>query len=824
MRFYTNISQWGNNLLLREVIDGKRVNRKVKYSPTLYCPVMRETNFKTLEGKYVTPIKHQTMRDAKEWVEQYKEQPHLLYGNTQYQYSFLYENYPNLEWSLDDVLIATIDIEVACENGFPNPQDAIEPLLSITVKNHANKQIFVWGVGMYKTTRPDVAYVNCENEKELIYEFLKFWQMNQPDVITGWNTEFFDIPYLCNRIKKLCGEDDLKKLSPWKSVSSKNIYSMGRSHQVWDIQGIAALDYYDLYRKFTYTNQESYRLDHIAYVELGERKDGNPYDTFRDWYTNDFQSFIDYNITDVEIVDKLEEKMKLIDLCLTMAYEAKVNYTDVLGSVKYWDILIHNYLMDKGIVVPQKVEREKSEKYEGAYVKDPQTGMHEWVLSFDLNSLYPHLIMQYNISPETMKSEQTVPNMSVDKLLDKQIDTSVLKNTTMTPNGALFRTDKKGFLPEMMQKMYDDRVRYKKAMLEAKQNLVNTKDKKYEKQISTFNNIQMAKKIALNSAYGAIGNNWFRYYSHTMAEAITTSGQLSIRWIEKKINSYMNGLLKTKDKDYVIASDTDSVYITFDELIKKLNPKYPIDFLDTIAKEKVEPFIDQSYQELANYLHAYEQKMQMKREVIADKGIWTAKKRYILNAYDIEGVRYKEPTLKIMGIEAVKSSTPAPCREKIKEALKIMMSGDEKELNKFIQNFREEFLTLPPEDIAYPRSVNGLNKWSETHTLFKKGAPIHVKGGILYNHLVKKNKLTRYYPLIQEGDKIKFLYLKLPNIYQSSSISFITTLPKQLDFKVDYELQFEKSFIEPLNFIIEKIGWFVDRTYGTQGTLEDFFA
>ena len=824
MRFYTNVSQWGNNLLLREVIDGKRVNRKVKYSPTLYCPVMRQTNFKTLEGKYVTPIKHQTIKDAKEWVEQYKEQPHLLYGNTQYAYSFLYENYPNLDWSLESILIATIDIEVACENGFPNPQDAIEPLLSITVKNHSNKQIFVWGVGDYKTHRNDVAYVKCDNEKELIFEFLKFWQMNQPDVITGWNTEFFDIPYLCNRIKKLCGEDDLKKLSPWGSVSSKTIYSMGRTHQVYDIQGIAALDYFDLYRKFTYTNQESYRLDHIAFVELGERKDGNPYDTFRDWYTNDFQSFIDYNITDVEIVDKLEEKMKLIDLCLTMAYEAKVNYTDVLGSVKYWDILIHNYLMDKGIVVPQKIDREKSEKYEGAYVKDPQTGMHEWVLSFDLNSLYPHLIMQYNISPETMKSEKTVPNMSVDKLLDKKVDTSVLKNTTMTPNGALFRTDKKGFLPEMMQKMYDDRVRYKKALLDAKQTLENTRDKKYEKLVSKFNNIQMAKKIALNSAYGAIGNNWFRYYSHTMAEAITTSGQLSIRWIEKKINEYMNNLLKTKDKDYVLASDTDSVYITFDELIKKLKPKNPIDFLDKIAKEKIEPFIDKSYQELADYLNAFEQKMQMKREVIADKGIWTAKKRYILNAYDIEGVRYKEPTLKIMGIEAVKSSTPAPCREKIKEALKIMMSGDEKELNKFIQNFREEFLTLPPEDIAYPRSVNGLNKWSETHTLFKKGAPIHVKGGILYNHLVKKNKLTRYYPLIQEGDKIKFLYLKLPNIYQSSSISFITTLPKQLDFKVDYELQFEKSFIEPLNFIIEKIGWFVDRTYGTQGTLEDFFA
>jgi len=824
MRFYTNISQWGNNLLLREVVDGKRINRKVKYSPTLYCPVMRETHFKTLEGKYVTPIKHQTMRDAKEWVEQYKEQPHLLYGNTQYQYSFLNETYPNIEWSFDDILIATIDIEVACENGFPNPQDAIEPLLSITVKNHSNKQIFVWGIGEYKTHRNDVAYVKCANEQDLIFEFLKFWQINQPDVITGWNTEFFDIPYLCNRIKKLCGEDDLKKLSPWKSVSSRTIYQMGRSHQVYDIQGIAALDYYDLYRKFTYTNQESYRLDHIAYVELGERKDGNPYETFRDWYTNDFQSFIDYNITDVEIVDRLEDKMKLIELCLTMAYEAKVNYTDVLGSVKYWDILIHNYLLDKGIVIPQKKENEKSDKYEGAYVKDPQVGMHKWVLSFDLNSLYPHLIMQYNISPETMKSEKTVPGMSVDKLLRKEIDTSVLKDITMTPNGALFKTNKKGFLPEMMQQMYDDRVKYKKYMLEAKQNLVKTKDAKYEKQVSKFNNIQMAKKIALNSAYGAIGNNWFRYYSNTMAEAITTSGQLSIRWIEQKINEYMNKLLKTKDVDYVLASDTDSVYITFDKLIEKLKPKNPIDFLDTIAKEKVEPFIDQAYQELADYLNAYEQKMQMKREVIADKGIWTAKKRYILNAYDIEGVRYDEPTLKIMGIEAVKSSTPAACREKIKQALKIMMSGDEKELNTFIKNFREEFLTLPPEDIAYPRSVNGLKKWSETHTLFKKGAPIHVKGGILYNHLIKQNNLSSYYPLIQEGDKIKFLYLKLPNIYQSSSISFITTLPKQLDFKVDYELQFEKSFIEPLNFIIEKIGWFVDRTYGTQGTLEDFFA
>ena len=823
MRFYTNILPWGNSLLLREVVNGKRVARRIKYSPTLYCPVMRETKFKTLDGRYVTPIKHQTIKEAKQWVEGYKDQPHLVYGNTQFQYTFLNEEYGH-DFEKDQILITTIDIEVACENGFPNPDVADEELLSITLKNQQNKEIIVFGLHEYKSKRKDVTYIKCNDEKDLLYEFLNFWSSNYPDVITGWNTEFFDIPYLVNRIRNVLGEDDVKRLSPWKSVHSKEVYQMGRTQMVYDIQGIAALDYFDLYRKFTYTNQENYRLDHIAEVELGVKKDDNPHETFREWYTNDYQSFIDYNIKDVELVDALEDKMKLIELCLTMAYAAKVNYTDVLGAVRYWDVLIHNYLMKKGIVIPQKSSKNKSAKFEGAYVKDPQVGMHKWVLSFDLNSLYPHLIMQYNISPETLKSEKTVPGMTVDKLLDKKVDTKPLDKVTMTPNGALFRTDKQGFLPEMMKEMYDDRVKYKRYMLDAKQNYVNTKDAKYIKQISKFNNIQMAKKISLNSAYGAIGNNWFRYYSNTMAEAVTTSGQLSIRWIEKKINEYMNNLLQSKDVDYVIASDTDSVYITFDKLIEKFNPKNPVDFLDTIAKDKIEPFIDKSYKELADYLNVYDQKMQMKREVIADKGIWTAKKRYILNAYDIEGVRYKEPELKIMGIEAVKSSTPAACRVKIKEALKILMSGSEKEMNEFIQNFRKEFMHLPPELVAYPRSVNGLSKWTESHSLFKKGAPIHVKGAILYNHLIRKNKLENRYPNIQEGDKIKFLYMTLPNIYQSSAIAFITKLPKQLNFNIDYETQFEKSFVEPLNYIIEKINWNVDRSYGTQGTLEDFFT
>ena len=831
MNFYTNVLRYGNDLLIREVKDGERVNRRVKYQPTLFDLVKtnEETGYKTLDGKSVLPHKFDSINEAKQWISN-REDQNIVYGNTQYPYCWISDEFPNrIDWDLDKILIFTIDIEVECENGFPKPEDAAEPLLSITIKNHQSKRIIVWACGKFNNNRDDVTYIECESEKHLIKEFLVFWERHTPDIITGWNIELFDIPYLCNRINRVFDKKEVKRLSPWMNVFDREIYQMGRNHQIYTLDGIATLDYYDLYRKFTYTNQESYRLDYIARIELDEKKEGNPFDTFREWYTKDFQSFIEYNITDVELVDKLEDKMKLIQLCLTMAYDGKVNFTDVLGTVRYWDIIIYNHLRSKNIVIPQKLKNTKTEKFEGAYVKEPQIGMHKWVMSFDLNSLYPMLMIQYNISPETlMNPDDKMQEGLVDKILDGKV-----KNTTkccMTPNGAFFRKDKKGFLPELMEGVYNERVKYKKLMLEAQQKYENTKDKALLKDISRYNNIQMAKKISLNSAYGAIGNSWFRYFNLMVAAAITTSGQLSIRWIERSLNIYLNKLLDTKNEDFVIASDTDSVYITFDRLVNKVfkegtETSKIIDFLDTIAKEKLEPFIDKSYQALAKTVNAYDQKMIMGREVVADKGVWIAKKRYILNVHDMEGVRYSEPRLKIMGIEAVKSSTPAPCREKLKEALKIIMSGNEKELNTFIQEFREKFMELPPEDIAYPRSCNGVKKYRGTDRLFENRAPIHVKGAILYNYLIEKHKLTNKYPNILEGDKIKFLHMKEPNIYQSSSFSFITFMPKELDLYrfIDYDKQFEKSFVDPLKFITEKMNWLIDSSYGVQGTLEDFF-
>ena len=829
MDFYTNVIQRGNALLVRSVENGKRVRDRVNYQPTLFDLSPEPTGYTTLDGQHVKPNKRDSIKDAKSWLEQRQNQD-IVFGNTQYPYCYISDQYPDdVPWDKDQLLIVTIDIEVECENGFPNPKDAAEPMLSITMKNHQNKKIIVWGLHEFQNYRDDVDYRLCKDEDNLLMQFLDTWRaIDYPDIITGWNTEFFDIPYLCNRIKNRLGEDMMNKLSPWNNVFDKEVYQMGRKHQVYTIQGVSALDYFDLYRKFTYTNQERYTLDHIAFVELGERKDGNPFDTFKEWYQKDYQSFIEYNITDVELVDKLEDKMRLIELCLTMAYDGKVNFTDVLGQVRYWDNMIYNHLRKENKVIPQKKEHEKSEKFEGAYVKDPQVGMHKWIMSFDLNSLYPHLIMQYNISPETLVDGCEMKEGMVDKILDGKVKPS--KDYCMTPNGAFFRKDIRGFLPELMEKVYDDRVKYKKLMLEAKQEYENTGDAAILKRISRYENIQMAKKISLNSAYGAIGNSYFRYYDLMVATAITSSGQLSIRWIEKAINIYLNKILKTDKVDYVIASDTDSVYITFDVLVDKVfksgrTDEEVVNFLDRLAKEKLEPFIGESYQALAKSMNAYDQKMFMAREAIADKGIWTAKKRYILNVHDMEGVRFKEPTLKIMGIEAVKSSTPAPCREKIKESLKIIMSGDEKMLNSFIRDFREEFMKLPPEDIAYPRSCNGVEKFKGESQLFAKGAPIHVKGAILYNHLLKKDRLDNKYPFIQEGDKIRFLHLRQPNLYQSSAFSFMTEVPKELDIydKIDYDEQFEKSFVEPLKVITEKINWLIDSSYGVQGTLEDFF-
>ena len=673
------------------------------------------------------------------------------------------------------------------------------------------------------------------------------WDKESPDIVTGWNIETFDIPYLINRAKRLFNENKnpYRLLSPWKKIHAYTMFGMGgRELQAYEIIGVETLDYLQMYRKFTYTNQESYRLDHIAFVELGERKlDYSEQGTLHLLYKNDYQKFIEYNIKDVELVEELDSKLKLLEMLVALAYLCKVNYGNTFGQVRMWDTLIYNNLLRKNIVIPPKKHSSKSSNFEGAFVKEPIIGSHKWVVNFDLNSLYPHLIMQYNLSPETLITDELPKELQeikdarpgVDGLLNQSQSLNDLEkyNLTYTPNNEFYRKDIQGFLPEMMQQIYNDRVKYKKKMITTKKKLQKEKDPKeravLSKLISKYHNMQNNLKTTLNSAFGAMGNEHFRYFDQRIAEAVTTSGQLSIKWVEKEINRYLNEVLKPEEeKDFVVAVDTDSVYICMDDLVKQVygdtidDKNKVVDFLDRVCSEQMEKIIDKSYQKLAEYVNAYDQKMVMKRENIADKALWTAKKRYIMNVYDAEGVRYEKPQLKVMGIESVRSSTPAACKERMKGIFDIIMNGTEEDAINYIDKFREEFRTLKAEDIFFPRSVRGISKYHDAAQLYIKGSPIHVKGALIYNKLLKDKKLLNSYPTIKDGEKIKFAYLKKPNPVGDTVIAILNTLPEEFGLKeyIDYDLQFQKSFIEPMSSVMGAVGWNTEHI----STLEDFFG
>lgn len=848
--FYTNVQVYGSRILYRGVEDGRKVKRRIDYFPTLYVPSKEHTGFTSVSGDAMAEMKPGNIRETRDFVEQYKDvQNFKIYGNQKYEYAFIADHFSDdMDWDLSHINVTNIDIEVGSENGFPEPGKASEPITAITFKNNQGKFI-VLGCGKFENTRDDVWYIQCRDEIDLIKRFIDEWADNYPDIITGWNVERFDIPYLVNRIRNVLGEDATKRLSPWMIVNERKIRNqLGNEEQAYDLMGIACLDYLAMYKKFAPggQSQESYKLDAIASVEVGERKlSYEEYGNLHTLYKDNYQLFIEYNIKDVELVEKIDDKIKLIELVLTLAYDSKTNYMDAFSQVRMWDAIVYNHLRKKNIVVDPIIKHHKDDAYVGAFVKDPILGMHKWVASFDLNSLYPHLIMQYNISPDTIIESDNYNEdhrniihnrITIDNLLSRDADLRglVSSNCTMTPNGQFFTRERHGFLPEIMETMYNDRSAYKKKAITAKKELEKETDpsKRYEieKRIARYNNLQLAKKVSLNSAYGALGNQYFRYFDVRQAAGITTAGQLSIRWIENKINEYLNKLLKTKDHDYVIASDTDSIYLSLDKLvcetIVKQKPNATtreiIAFMDKACEDRIQPFIDKAYSELAEYVNAYEQKMQMKREALADRGIWTAKKRYILNVYNNEGVEYAKPKIKVMGLEMIKSSTPTYCRKILWEAIDIVLNKTEDDLIDMIGTYREEFRSRNIADIAFPRGVNGLAKFSDVNMVYGKGCPIHVRGSLLYNAMVVIGNLDKKLPLIKEGEKIKFLFLKEPNPIQSNVIAFPQSLPEELELKeyIDYDTQFEKSFVEPLKIILDSIGWKTEQV----SSLEDFFS
>lgn len=817
--FYTNIERYKNVILFRGYDKkGNRVEREIRYKPKLYVPTKKATKWKSIYGLPVDSLEFESMYAASSYVKENSDISNFtIYGTTNFVHQFIAEMFTkDIQFDMNAVDVTSLDIEVEVDgSGFPDVEKAENVIDLITVKSTKNDRFFTWGLGDFKAPKGmKVKYEKCQDEAELLMHFLDWWALHYPDVVTGWNSDEFDLVYIINRIKRILGDKMAKKMSPWGILNTRTREAYGKTITTYDIGGIVSLDYMQLFKKFGYSygTQESYKLDHIANVVLGDAKlDYSEYGSLFNLSKENHQKYVEYNIQDVNIVYRLEDKMGLIELAFTIAHTARCSLIEVFGTVGIWDAFINHECFKRKLILPPK-KNLPEQQIAGGYVKEPNPGMYDWIVSYDLNSLYPMLICEYNMSPETIMEEE-IEGVTPDRILNgAKFD--IPSHCSMSARGNLFDNRKRGILPEIIDGLYSNRSVIKKEMLAAEQEKeANGKTYEIEKRITTLNNQQMAVKILMNSLFGAMANKYFRFYDVRIAESITLSGQLTIRWAERAINKKLNEITKSKNVDWALAIDTDSNYINFSDIVKKemagKSDGEIVEFLDRVSNKVIEPLLEETFDELKTRMNAYEQRMVMKREAIANRGIWTGKKRYIINVLNSEGVQYKEPKQKIVGIEAVRSSTPAICRDMIKETIKVIINENQENTQKYIAECKKKFMEANINDIAFPRSANSLDNYADSASIYRKGTPIQVRAALLYNMILDKKKLTNRYNKIYSGSKIKFIYLTKPNPIFEDVIGFTDYLPEEFELHkyIDKETQFDKAFLAPINNILDAIGW-----------------
>ena len=832
MEQFLNVTRLGGKLGVTSIDTETKqiIRKKVEYEPTLYIRSNRDSKFKTIYGEPVEPKKFDSMSEANKYIKKNKEINVDVYGMEKFQVAYVAETFTS-EYDRDNIRTFIIDIEnkmTRADGTKIGKVDAIAAegeLTVITIYDSFTNKYYIFGnqiewnnTSQYKV---DVEYesVYCQDEKDLALKVLQFWRMNYPDIITGWNTDGYDIPYIINRFRKVLGESATKKLSPWDTIREREFQDdFGNDVIEYTIVGIASLDYLSVYKKNTFSGRESYSLDYIATYETGEGKldyRDLGFKDLDDLWERDPMLYITYNIIDVKKVLDIDKKNKFLDIMISVAYYAGVNFDDVFSGMRVWDAVIHKYLLDQNIVTPPNKSAEK-ETLPGAYVKDVTPGLYKNLMSYDLNSLYPSIIRTLNIGVETIVDTEfpeynITHHEMVDELKDALIDTSILKehNLTLASNGYMFKNNKQSFLSKLMEDLYNKRRVYKNRMLEEmslveKAKVNGTDSSPHLKLVTEFKNSQMVMKILLNSLYGVIGNTHFRYYNNNMASAITLTGQSIIKWSERKMNEYLNKLLNT-NKDYVVLIDTDSIVVDFSGLVDKVFPEYDMEkvtnFLDKVGQQKIEPYLKKIYEELADYINSKDNQMVMARENIASSMLIRKKKAYAMCVQDSEGVRYPldDPYYKVMGLEIVKSSTPKVVQKDIMDLLKSILAGaDIKELREQVDEIRERFNKMSPEDIAFPRSANNFAKWEDSVTIYKKSTPIAVRGALLANYHFNAG--------VESGNKVKFITLKLPNPINENVISWSDKIEPSLVEYVDYTDLYNKAFFNVAQSLVVAAG------------------
>ena len=845
--FYTNITRYGNSILWRGYENGMKFARKTKFKPSLFIPTKDEDAVyrSLLGGKSIKEKRFDSMGEAKEFTERYDQVSGFdVYGNTNYVNQFIQKKYPGqIKFDMSLINILSFDIEVDVSEKYPDMSLCDNEITSISIKSSKSDTYHLLArkdYDKYKTISgvdpDDIQFMKFDDEVGLLKRFVEIWKSNYPDIVTGWNVEYFDIWYVIMRITQLLGEDKTKELSPWGLAPRKKTRKIfNRDQSTFDISGVSIIDFMDAFKKFGYKYgpQESYKLDHIAHVVLGEKKiDYSEYGSLTALYEQNPQLYLDYSLKDTVLIQRMEDESALLSLVLTVAYAGGVNYSDAFGTVGIWESILYRRLMNDN-TVPQIKSGSGGElgNLVGGYVKDPRIGMHHWTVSYDLDSLYPHLMMQYNMSPETYMPDRR-ENVTIDMILNDEYKNMYPEEFSEAANGVCFSNKKLGVIPNVILELYDERKEIKQNMLRHEQMEQDESDplkrKELKKQIAQLHNRQMAIKISMNSLYGASANRYFLYYIQEMAEAITTSGQLSVRCGARSINAYLNNALKTDNIYYIAYIDTDSNYVNMAPVIEAafgtldVEPKRAEKFLAKISNEKIQPVLDAGFNELAEKTGSYRNAMSMKLEKITDRTIFLGKKRYLMNVLSSEGVHYDQAKISMTGVEAIRSSTPEICRDVMKELFHIILNGTEVEVQARIAEFKQQFFEMGPEVIGKTSGTDDIEKFTTSSGSYTKGTPIHVRGAILYNNELKRLKLDRLYESINSGDKVKFVYLKLPNPIHENIVSFPGRLPRDMELNkyIDYNLQFEKVFLKPMRTILESVNWSEEKI----DTLADFFG
>lgn len=849
MAFYTNVTRYGNKILHRYIDDsGDRINAREDFEPTIYLTSNEETGWKTLKGVNVLPKRFEKMGDARDFIKQFKDiRPDVVHGNTDFDLAFIHEYYPNeIGYQFDRIktFFCDIEVDVPTGKGFPDPKKAEYPINAITVYDTVKQKYYVFStvVEHYKPKVKNALYLYTSTERELITAFMNFWERDHPDILTGWNIEGFDVPYLINRISKTFGEDFCRRLSPWNKIDAReSTNSFGQPVVIYDIKGVEVIDYLDLYKKFTLGNKESYKLGFIAQEEIGETKveyDGDLYQFAR----QDPERFLDYNLIDVQLLVKMEAKLNLLLLCVTVAYMMKVNYGDALGTVRPWTSKVVFELLKENKVV-DAYHRTEATEYGGGYVKSPLVGKYGWVVSYDFTSLYPHIMMGWNISPETKLQYKEVPQellcyygrdiveiLKTGSMPEEHVICLIENDICISGNGMFYHRSYEGIVPRLVGEVFRARKAKKKEMLAYKSEKQTCKDparlKELELLIRTADVMQNALKVAANSFYGAIANIHFPLYDVDNAAAITLTGQAGIQYMANGMSDFVNKLSGVK-RDCVITIDTDSAYLDISDLTKKVGvPNDPtaknVDIVTKFADSKMKDASVALANEFHQFCNVRWNSLDFKREKVIFGGVWVAKKRYFCKVYDSEGVRYAEPDFAITGLETNRSSTPKFIRNKLTEALEAVVDFDEAAVQKFVEDFYMEFMKTDFADIAFPRGVNNLETYSDKVTIYKKGCPMHVRASLLYNNMLRKHGLENKYQNIHSGDKIKYVFLKTPNPVRENVIAYVDKFPAEFGLMpfIDYELMFDKTFKEPLQNVLTALSWNAVKI----NSLEDFFG